>query len=84
MISLKKSQKNSKNKIIVVIGPTASGKSTFGVRLAKKLNGEIVSADSRQVYKGLNLASGKITASEMAGIPHHCLDLVSTKTIFSA
>ena len=84
MISLKKSQKNSKNKIIVVIGPTASGKSTFGVRLAKKLNGEIVSADSRQVYKGLNLASGKITASEMAGIPHHCLDLVSPKRTFSA
>ncbi len=70
--------------MVVIVGPTASGKSALGVLLAKKLNGEIISADSRQVYKGLNLASGKITVSEMAGIPHHCLDLVSPKTVFSA
>ena len=68
----------------MIIGPTASGKSAFGVRLAKKLNGEVISADSRQIYKGLYLASGKITKKEMGGIPHHCLDLVSPKTIFSA
>jgi len=86
MTSSKKSQKKSrlKDKIIVIVGPTASGKSALGVRLAKKIGGEIISADSRQVYKGLNLASGKITASEMAGVKHHCLDLVSPKTTFSA
>ena len=84
MILLKKYLKNLNKKIIVIIGPTASGKSAFGVRLAKKLNGEIISADSRQIYKGLYLASGKITKKEMGGIPHHCLDLVSPKTIFSA
>lgn len=89
MSLLKKYQKNSlKNKIIVIVGPTASGKSAFAVRMAKKINppagGEIISADSRQVYKGLNLASGKITKKEMAGIPHYCLDLVSPKTIFTA
>ena len=84
MILLKKYLKNLNKKIIVIIGPTASGKSAFGVRLAKKLNGEVISADSRQIYKGLYLASGKITKKEMGGIPHHCLDLVSPKTIFSA
>lgn len=84
MISLKRSRKNSTNRIIVVVGPTSGGKSAFAVKLAKKINGEIISADSRQVYKGLNLASGKITKKEMAGIPHHCLDLVSPKTIFTA
>ncbi|QQG46372.1 MAG: tRNA (adenosine(37)-N6)-dimethylallyltransferase MiaA [Candidatus Niyogibacteria bacterium] len=84
MILPKKSQQAISKKIIVIVGPTASGKSALGVRLAKKVNGEIISADSRQIYKGLNLASGKITASEMAGVPHHCLDLVSPKTVFSA
>ncbi len=91
-------QKNSRNKLVVVVGPTASGKSALGVRLAKKLNGEIISADSRQVYKGLDLASGKVPRDKKPpksyklkaksyfykGIPHHCLDLVSPKTVFSA
>lgn len=86
MTFLKKSQKNFriKNKIIVILGPTASGKSALGVKLAQKINGEIISADSRQVYKGLNMASGKITKKEMMGVPHHCLDLVSPKTTFTA
>lgn len=63
--------------ILVVLGPTASGKSDLAVSLAKKLNGEIVSADSRQVYKGLDIGAGKITAKEMKGIPHHLLDVAS-------
>jgi len=70
-------------KILVILGPTSSGKSDLAVRLAKKFNGEIVSADSRQVYRGFNLASGKITRAEMRGIPHHLLDLVSSKKIFT-
>jgi len=70
-------------KIIVVLGPTASGKSELAVKLAKKFNGEIISADSRQVYKGLNIGSGKITKKEMHGIPHHLLDVASPKRIFT-
>src|SRR3989339_881533 len=70
-------------KIIVILGPTASGKSALGVKLAKKINGEIISADSRQVYKGLDIGSGKITRKEMGGIPHYCLDIFSPKKIFT-
>lgn len=71
-------------KILVILGPTASGKSDLAVELALKHNGEIVSADSRQVYKGMNIGSGKITKKEMRGVPHHLLDVVSPKKIFSA
>ena len=73
----------SKRKIIVILGPTASGKSALGVKLAKKINGEIISADSRQVYKGLDIGSGKITKKEMSGIPHYCMDIISPKKIFT-
>ncbi|MEK7069976.1 MAG: isopentenyl transferase family protein, partial [Patescibacteria group bacterium] len=72
-----------KRRIIVILGPTASGKSALGVKIAKKINGEIVSADSRQVYKGLNIGSGKITKKEMGDIPHHCIDIISPKKIFT-
>ncbi len=67
--------KNDKKEIIVVIGPTASGKSDFTVNLALKENGEIISADSRQVFKGLDIGTGKITKEEMKGIKHHMLDV---------
>ncbi len=70
-------------KIIVILGPTASGKSELAVKLAKKFNGEIISADSRQVYKGLDIGSGKITKKEMRGIPHHLLSVASPKKIFT-
>ena len=73
-----------KPKLIVIVGPTASGKTALGIRLARRLNGEIISADSRQVYKGLNLSSGKVARRETQGIRHYCLDLVSPKTRFSA
>ena len=72
-----------KRKIIVILGPTASGKSALAVKIAKKINGEIISADSRQVYKGLDIGSGKITKKEMGGISHYCLDIVSRKKIFT-
>jgi tRNA dimethylallyltransferase len=70
-------------KIIVVCGPTATGKSDYAVALAKKINGEVISADSRQVYRGLNIGSGKITKREMCGVPHHLLDVASPKRVFS-
>ncbi len=69
--------------ILVILGPTATGKSALAVRLAKKFNGEIISADSRQVYKGLNIGTGKITKKEMAGVPHHLLDVANPKTRFT-
>ena len=69
-------------KIIVILGPTASGKSDLAVELAEKFNGEIISADSRQLYKGMDIGTGKITKKEMCGIPHHLLDVVSPKTKF--
>ncbi len=67
------------NKIIVILGPTSSGKSDLAVELALKYNGEVISADSRQVYKGLDIGTGKITEKEMNGIPHHLLDVASPK-----
>lgn len=72
-----------KPKILVILGQTATGKSDLAVTLAKKYNGEIISADSRQVYKGLNIGSGKITKREMKGIPHYLLDVISPKKVFS-
>ncbi len=72
-----------KSKILVILGPTATGKSSLAVSLAKKFNGEVISADSRQVYKGMNLGSGKIMKYEMEEIPHHLIDIVSPNTRFS-
>ena len=69
--------------IIVIEGTNASGKSGLAVRLAKRFHGEIVSADSRQVYRGLDLGSGKITTEEMEGVPHHLLDVVEPGVFFS-
>ena len=71
--------------IYVVCGPTATGKSDHAVELALKLpnSGEIISADSRQVYRGMNIGSGKITESEMKGVPHHLLDIKNPDEDFS-
>ncbi|OHA96030.1 MAG: hypothetical protein A3C62_02700 [Candidatus Zambryskibacteria bacterium RIFCSPHIGHO2_02_FULL_39_16] len=66
-------------KVLVIVGSTASGKSALAIRLAKKFNGEIISADSRQVYKGLDIGTGKVTKKEMHGIPHHMLDVADPK-----
>jgi len=75
--------KNLSNKIIVILGPTSSGKTAAAIKIAKKLDGEVISADSRQVYKFLNLASGKVTKKEMAGVPHHLIDVVHPKKVFT-
>ena len=72
-----------KQKLIVILGPTASGKTGLSIKLAKKFNGEIISADSRQVYKGMNIGTGKITKKEMKGIPHYLLDVASPSRKFS-
>lgn len=71
-------------KLIVILGTTACGKSGLGVALARHVGGEIVSADSRQVYRGLDLGTGKITLQEMQGVPHHLLDVVSPNESYSA
>lgn len=70
-------------KVIVILGQTATGKSELAVQLAKKINGEIISADSRQVYKGLNIGTGKITKKEMRGVPHYLLDVANPKRKFT-
>lgn len=70
-------------KIIVIVGPTASGKSDLAVKIAKEKNGEVISADSRQVYKGLDIGSGKITKREMRGVFHHLLDVANPKKVFN-
>ena len=70
-------------KLIVIEGTNASGKSGLGVELAKRYGGEIVSADSRQVFKGFDLGSGKITPGEMRGVPHHLIDICDPGQFFS-
>jgi len=76
-------KKNSKSKILVILGPTATGKSSLAVHLAQKFKGEVISADSRQVYKGLDIGSGKITKKEMLAVPHHLLDVANPKRKFN-
>ena len=74
---------NQLPKLVVVGGTTASGKSDLGVELAKAFDGEVVSADSRQVFRGLDLGSGKITPEETQGIPHHLIDVCDPGDFFS-
>ena len=71
------------NNIICIAGPTASGKTALAVELAKKLNGEVVSCDSMQVYKRMDIGTAKPTAEEMQGIPHHMLDVAQAWEDFS-
>jgi len=66
----------TKPKIISLVGLTASGKSSLGILLAQKYNGEIVSCDSRQVYRGLDIGTAKVTPAEQSLVPHHLLDIV--------
>ncbi len=80
---MKKKDPQTTDKIIVILGQTSTGKSDFAVEIAKKVNGEIISADSRQVYKGMNLGTGKITKKEMRKMKHHLLDVASPKRVFS-
>lgn len=70
-------------KVIVILGQTATGKSALAVKIARKINGEIISADSRQVYKNLDIGTGKISKKEMRSVPHHLLDVANPKNKFS-
>ena len=72
-----------KPKVIVIVGPTASGKTSLSIELAKKINGEIVSCDSMQIYKDMNIGSAKPTPDEMQGIKHYMIDIVTPDERFS-
>ena len=71
------------NRVIVIVGPTASGKTALSIELAKKINGEIVSCDSMQIYRDMNIGSAKPTLEEMQGIKHYMIDVVNPNERFS-
>lgn len=73
-----------KQKIIIIAGPTAVGKTAAGVMVARTFNGEVISADSVQVYRGADIGSAKVTKSEMQGIPHHLIDICAPDDTFNA
>ncbi len=75
--------KDNTSKLIVVLGPTASGKSSLGISLAQRFHGEVVSADSRQVYRGLDIGTAKVTAEEQTIVPHHLLDIADVKETYT-
>ncbi len=70
-------------RLVVILGPTASGKSVLGIALALRCNGEIVSADSRQVYRGMDIGTAKVTPAERALVPHHLLDIADPRHPYS-
>lgn len=72
-----------KSKVIVIVGPTASGKTSASINVAKKINGEIISADSMQVYREMNIGTAKVTKEEADGIKHYLIDVVNPNEIFN-
>ena len=73
-----------KPRVAAVVGPTASGKTALAIALAKKFDGEVISCDSMQIYKGMDIGTAKPTADEMDGIPHHMIDIIEPSETFSA
>lgn len=73
----------NKNKIICVVGPTASGKTALAIKLAKALSGEVISGDSMQIYKGMDIGTAKPTEEEKAGVPHHMLSIADPSESYS-
>src|SRR6266545_686100 len=69
--------KSGNSPVVVILGPTASGKSDLGLRLAKQYNGEIIAADSRTIYKGMDIGTTKPSASDRAIVPHHLIDVTT-------
>ncbi|MGN0497125.1 MAG: tRNA (adenosine(37)-N6)-dimethylallyltransferase MiaA [Lachnospiraceae bacterium] len=76
-------QENNKKPLIILTGPTAVGKTALSIKLAKRINGEMISADSIQVYKKMNIGSAKISTEEMCGIPHYLIDVLDPKEDFN-
>ena len=72
-----------KSKLLILVGPTAIGKTALSIKIAKEFNAEIISGDSMQVYKGMDIGTGKITAEEMDGVPHHLIDILNPDETFS-
>lgn len=70
--------------VLVIVGTTASGKSQLAVDLAQQFNGEVISADSRQVYRHLDIGTAKVTPEEMQGVPHHCIDVANVDEVYTA
>ncbi len=75
---------NSPPRLLVILGPTASGKSALGIWLAEQLSGEVLACDSTQVYRGFDIGTAKVPSSERRGIPHHLVDLVEPEEVFTA
>src|SRR3989338_10638894 len=75
--------KSKTTKLITILGPTASGKTALSLKLAKKFNGEIVSADSRAIYKKLDIGSAKPTLTERKIVPHHLIDMVEPDQVLT-
>jgi tRNA dimethylallyltransferase len=75
---------NTKPKVVAIVGATASGKTKYSIELAKQIDGEIISADSRLVYKGFDIGTAKPTLDEREGIPHYMIDLVNPEFEYSA
>jgi len=73
----------TKPKVIAIVGPTASGKTSLSIQIATHIDGEVISADSRQVYRGMDLGTGKVTQAEMDGVPHHLLDVADPMEIYT-
>lgn len=70
--------------IVVIVGPTASGKTSLAVKVAELFNGEVISADSRQVYRNLDIGTGKVTKAEMHAVPHHLIDIADPRSVYTA
>ena len=70
-------------RVIAIVGPTATGKSALGTELAENIGGEIISCDSMQVYKGMDIGTAKATREEMKNIPHHMIDIIEPDVDFS-
>ena len=72
----------NKSKLLIIIGPTAIGKTDLSIKIAQEFKGEIISGDSMQVYKGMDIGTGKITRDETKGIPHHMIDILEPVRVF--